>query len=228
MRSILALTALLTTLAARGDVRLIEPRDGAQLAGGSIVTLEWSGDAPAGAEEWEAFLSVDGGAYFAARVTPHLDARIRSFTFEVPNVTARDGRILLRFGDEEREQEVEIDSHFSIRFDPGAARLRVATAVEEGEPARPGARGVAMWVTGARDGSELRTFRRRTTSCSAPALIAIRIPRFEDAEAADDSEVFAPPPYSDAPPIRLRARRARPRILRGKPDLLLATHRLNI
>lgn len=91
---------------------------------------------PAGAEEWEAFLSVDGGAHYAVRITPHLDASIRSYTFRVPNVSTHDARILLRTGDEVHERIVMVPRSFSI--DADFARLDSFGAATEqlGESAR--------------------------------------------------------------------------------------------
>src|ERR1051326_1470417 len=56
------------------------------LRGGSFATIERPAALPANAEEWEAFLSLDGGAYYAFRITPHLDVARRTFTWVVPNV----------------------------------------------------------------------------------------------------------------------------------------------
>ena len=67
-------------------LRLTAPRAGEVLHGGGFATLQWSADAlPPHAEEWEAFLSIDGGKYYAFRVTPHLDLGIQRFDFVVPS-----------------------------------------------------------------------------------------------------------------------------------------------
>ena len=95
------------------------------------------GTMPAGAEEWEAFLSVDGGAHYAVRITPHLDASIHAYRFRVPNVAARDARILLRTGDELHERIVTVPRPFAI--EPDFARLDVfggAATEKRGESAR--------------------------------------------------------------------------------------------
>lgn len=52
------------------------PRAGAELAAGSLATVAWDGP-PRGAEEWEAFLSLDGGRTYRLRITPHLVAPFR-------------------------------------------------------------------------------------------------------------------------------------------------------
>lgn len=129
------------------EPRLVEPRDGAELAGGSLVAIEWAGDLSPDVLEWEAFLSVDGAAGSPHAITPHLDAGIRRFTFDVPNVTATNARILFRFGDEKGEREVNVPSRFTIRFDPAAVRTRIAFSRGYGESARPGSRAVAQCVT---------------------------------------------------------------------------------
>ncbi|MEA2327252.1 MAG: hypothetical protein QOE68_2211, partial [Thermoanaerobaculia bacterium] len=78
------------SLARAESLRVVAPANGATLRGGSFAELRWtSAQPPAAAEEWEAFLSVDGGKYYAFRVTPHLDIHLRSFTFVVPNVDTR-------------------------------------------------------------------------------------------------------------------------------------------
>jgi len=228
MRPFLALAALLATLSLHADPRLVEPRDGAELAGGSLVTIEWAGDVAPDVQEWEAFLSVDGGRWFSTRITPHLDACIRHFTFEVPNVTATNTRILLRFGDEKREREVDVPSRFTIRFDPAAVRTRIAFSRGYGESARPGSRAVAQWVTGARDGSGLQTFVRRESSCSESQVAAIASAHDENAES-EDGESAVP-----ARATRAVALVTTDRVLPGArtipraSDLLLSTRRLNL
>src|SRR6185436_14051897 len=99
--------ALTVALSARADVRAVldAPRAGEVLRGGATATLAWSAASslPPFVEEWEAFLSVDGGRYYGYRITPHLEIDRRRFTFEVPNVETESARILLRAGDERRE-----------------------------------------------------------------------------------------------------------------------------
>ncbi len=227
MRSILAGAALLATLSLYAEPRLVEPRDGAELAGGSLATIEWSGDVESCVEEWEAFLSVDGGRWFSTRITPHLDAGIRRFTFEVPNVTARDARIILRFGDEQRESEVAVPARFTIRFDPAAVRTPTALATHDGEPARPGDRGVALWVSGARDGSGLQAFARRESSCGGAHVAAAASPREENAESGGGESAMATPAAVTGAVVTSRPT-TRARTLPRVHDLLLATRRLNV
>ena len=80
-------------------LRVAAPRAGVPMHGGTFATLEWTAGAlPPHAEEWEAFLSVDGGRYYAFRITPHLDIDRRRFDFLVPNVGTGNARILIRTG----------------------------------------------------------------------------------------------------------------------------------
>lgn len=142
-------------LAASPRARLLAPEDGATLVAGQFAVVEWQ-EAPAGAEEWEAFLSVDGGRTYPLRVTPHLDLSIRRFSFQVPSLPTRSARVLLRFGDERREVEVETHQRFSIVAGGPATWMPLRTALSRGEKARPHEEGVVFWVEGARDGSGLR------------------------------------------------------------------------
>src|SRR6187549_1402423 len=105
----------LASFARADSLHLLAPEAGTTLRGGSFAELRWSApQLPAAAEEWEAFLSIDGGTYYAFRVTPHLEIDLRHFTFIVPNVDTRDARILIRVGDEKRETHFELPGSFSI------------------------------------------------------------------------------------------------------------------
>jgi len=159
-----------TAMAAAPPVRLVAPFEGATLAAGSTAEIEW---APLDtfhrlpkAEEWEAFLSLDGGASYPVRITPHLDQDLRRIRFEVPPVPTADARILLRFGDERRETVVELPQRFAIVPSPILTRPLPLTgqAPLRGEPARPGEAGVAVWVEGTRRGGALR---QRSTAVPA-------------------------------------------------------------
>lgn len=157
---LLALFALPAFAAGEGRemARLLSPAAGEELAAGSFATIEWEGlDLPERAEEWEAFLSLDGGRTWPLRVTPHLDISIRRFSFRVPDLPSRDVRVLLRFGDEHHE-EVEMEAPQRVSIAPAAVpaalpRVRVLT---RGEKAREGEEGVVVWVQGSRSGGGLR------------------------------------------------------------------------
>jgi hypothetical protein len=161
--ALLVLAALPLPAAAgkEGRVRLVAPASGAELTADAIATVEWQEvSLPAGVEEWEAFLSVDGGRTWPVRITPHLDLSIRRFAFRVPDLPTRDARLLLRFGDERQEIEVETPQRFAI--EPKHRSLwepQMDLSLARGERPRPGAEGVAVWVEGSRSGEGLREVR---------------------------------------------------------------------
>jgi len=137
------------------------------LRGGSFATIERPAALPANAEEWEAFLSFDGGAYYAVRITPHLDVARRTFTWVVPNVDTTRARILVRAGDERHETLIELPATFAIVHDARAEGPH-ATIVPStpGEAAREGDPGVVAWTDGDRAGGGLvarRAFAERTS-----------------------------------------------------------------
>lgn len=138
--------------------RLTAPGDGAVLTSGSLAEVAWEEVAlPAHAEEWEAFLSLDGGRSYPLRITPHLDLGLRRFWFEVPPYPSRDARILLRFGDEgAQESEIEAPHRFAIALGDLPILLPRLPAYGLGESARPGEAGVVAWVEGDRTGHGLR------------------------------------------------------------------------
>jgi hypothetical protein len=152
------------------SLRVVAPANGATLRGGSFAELRWtSAQVPPKAEEWEAFLSVDGGKYYAFRVTPHLDIQLRSFTFVVPNVDTRNARILIRTGDEVHELHFESRDSFSIVRDAKAEQpLPRLSQLGRGEAARDGDPAVLAWADGARNGLGVR--QQSTTPASSAAL----------------------------------------------------------
>lgn len=160
-RALAGVVALIAAISVSADVRVVlhAPREGEVLRGGTTATVSWSATSlPRFVEEWEAFLSVNGGTYYAYRITPHLEIDKRQFTFEVPNVETAQARILIRAGDERREIELDPSQTFVIRQDPfralAAAPLEIIEE-ERGEPARAGDRGVIEWIDGDRDGRNL-------------------------------------------------------------------------
>jgi hypothetical protein len=142
------------------SVQLVAPRAGATLAAGSMAELEWAPLEPfarfSRVEEWEAFLSLDGGATYPVRITPHLDQDLRRVRWQVPSFPTADARILLRFGDEHRETAVELPQRFSIVPFLEKTFLLARPASTRGEPALPGHNGVVAWVEGSRRGGSLR------------------------------------------------------------------------
>ena len=145
-------------------VRLVSPQAGATLTAGSTVELEWAPLAQLAqlkdAEEWEAFLSLDGGKTYPLRITPHLDLDLHRVQWRVPAVATDSARLLLRFGDERRETELELPHRFAIApapVPPPVTDLALARmAPSRGEPARPGHAGVVSWMEGSRRGGSLR------------------------------------------------------------------------
>jgi hypothetical protein len=105
--------------------------------------------------EWEAFLSVDGGRYYATRITPHLDIGIREFEWRVPNVASNDVRLLIRIGDEREEKSVDVPLRLAIAAALDARPSFTPLATGRGESARPGDPGVTEWATGDRGGREV-------------------------------------------------------------------------
>ena len=232
MRRVSLAIALLAfaSFARAESLRVVAPANGATLRGGSFAELRWTSARPlTGAEEWEAFLSVDGGKYYAFRVTPHLDIRLRSFTFVVPNVDTRNARILIRTGDEVHELHFESRDSFSIVREANAETLlpRVVES-RHGEAARDGDPAVLAWADGTRDGSDV------TQQSSTPD----RYPALDDSTIVVTATLLAIPPGANLlfTPVPLSTCRftARPTYLRkAEPlpavvDLLLAGRRRNI
>lgn len=142
-------------------VEVSSPAPAARFAPGETLRLAWRAlpelALHPGVEEWEAFLSLDGGRTYGARLTPHLEVAQSSFAVRLPAVPAAEARLLLRFGDERRELEMELPWTFEI----GGARPTIEPvpplpAAGLGEAARAGERGVELWVEGGRDGRDAR------------------------------------------------------------------------
>jgi hypothetical protein len=164
---LLALAGLLCAslpAAAAPPVRLLAPApaDAATLRAGTLAEIAWEPleafERLEEAEEWEAFLSLDGGAHYTLRITPHLDGGLRRVLWRVPATPTNDARILLRFGDEHRETAVELPQRFAIAASPGSPLdlEPVRVSLRRGEPALPGQEGVVAWVEGDRHGGAAR------------------------------------------------------------------------
>lgn len=229
-RSLVALALFACALTARAEsLRLVAPAAGSTLRGGSFAELRWTAPGlPPSAEEWEAFLSVDGGRYYAFRVTPHLDIDLQRFTFVVPNVDTRDARILIRAGDEVHELHFESASSFSIVRDPDAEEV-VPRLLHFGQPeaARDGDPAVVSWADGERDGSGL-------SQQAAVARTASSIARLTEVDR-DSSPALSPgATIVAAPSIASITRSVRAKDARRDEshpvtlDLLLVCRRRNI
>jgi hypothetical protein len=199
--------------AASPAVRLVAPAGGEPLRAGSLAELAWEPEAPFDrldrVEEWEAFLSLDGGVHYTMRITPHLDRGLRRVLWPVPATPTRDARLLLRFGDEHRETLLELPQRFAIagpvepRFDLVPARRAFA----RGEAALPGEPGVVAWVEGGRLGGSSRpvvaaeplSARSRPSVAEGAAETAVAEnangPSFDPAAgaAASSGQIPAPP-----------------------------------
>jgi hypothetical protein len=212
------------------SLRVIAPANGATLRGGSFAELRWtSAQPPAAAEEWEAFLSVDGGKYYAFRVTPHLDIHLRSFTFIVPNVDTRNARILIRTGDEVHELHFESRDSFSIVRDANAEELLPRLSQSgRAEAARDGDPAVLAWTDGARNGSGLS--RQSSAPVSSAAVASSIVATHGDVPLlVPAANVLAAPASisTSLVPARIaHARASEP--LATSVDLLLVCSRWNI
>jgi hypothetical protein len=217
--------------AAPPRVTLLAPRADERVAGGRETTLAWSApNLPERAEEWEAFLSLDDGAHYPIRLTPHLDTHIRTFRWRVPNVAASRARLLLRFGDESHEEIVEPAQTFTIVPDYASLDLtspRIATSKELGEAAIAGVAPSVEWVSGDRAGGNLVTHRHHDAFASSTSSLDQQTPSDTVVVSRDQT------PLRDEPrPILsdLTTPRRWPRAdIRGtaRPLLLLST-RLNV
>jgi hypothetical protein len=148
--------------AALRAVEILSPAPGERIRAGSDLEIRWqfsSAVPPHGLEEWEAFLSLDGGKSYPLRITPHLDLGVRSFSWRVAPGLQGGAQLLLRFGDERREWTLDPARSFDIEAGDeerhAANHLWSHPSSGPGEPARPGDRGVIWWQDGARDGSHL-------------------------------------------------------------------------
>lgn len=237
----LAATPAAAAEAAAPPIRLLSPADGAALVAGGTSELVWEPlpafEQLAQAEEWEAFLSLDGGLSYPLRLTPHLDQDVRRIAWRVPPLASADARLLLRFGDEHRETAVPLPHRLVIQPPPVALPLgdetfalaRRATAIA-GEPALAGGRGVVGWVEGTRRGTGLQqvvgaawpTF----GPAAAPPSDADDVMLVTEDSPLDEPALAAASPFE--PPQRPTvSRRSGPPPPRPCPDLLLLTQRQN-
>ena len=219
-------------------VRLAAPQAGARLAAGSMADLEWAPlagfDRLPEVEEWEAFLSLDGGATYPVRITPHLDQDVRRIRWQVPPFPAEDVRILLRFGDERHhETAVELPARFSIAESAAgiSGLLSASRSVTRGESALPGQAGVVAWVEGSRRGGALR---QRIADEPAALKPGFSLPSIhsEAVEASSlDPDANRPGPAAFTPPVPSSSQRtARARAGSSPafvPDILLLIQRQN-
>src|SRR5258708_4683801 len=230
MRFLFTAALSIAALAARATpppaVALIAPQAGVHLRGGSDSTLIWSAPSlPDGVNEWEAFLSLDGGTDYPLRITPHLDAGIRSFRWHVPNVAGNAVRILIRVGNERNERLVVLPQTFTIEpaYAPlDLAALDVARTDAVGEVALDGGEPVVQWV-----GVDLVTHEHRDGSLTGAAPV-IRIASSDGWAAAGFQHVALRRPQRGAS-LTFRKVRTPAADARGAlRPLFLLTTRLNV
>ncbi len=226
----IASTGIALAISAATPVELTAPRAGAVLDGGRETVLRWTATSlPEHVEEWEAFLSLDGGRYYAVRITPHLDAGRRSFRWRVPNVAASNARILIRIGDERAEEAIEFPQTFTIVPNVSVVELadpHAAITEASGERALPTAAPIVEWVSGDRRGQGLVTRRHRDHA----GIDARHLPAGDGATVAahiSNDSLLIPRRPSSAILKRARAVRGVRLPLEPRPLLLLST-RLNI
>ncbi len=139
------------------NVHLIEPAAGASAVAGSAASIAWEADnTPADVEEWEAFVSIDGGRTYPIRVTPHLDAGIRRFNWTVPSLPGAELSILLRFGDERQERPFAFPVRMRITGSLPRATMWHASASLRSEGEDDHGLNLVEWVEGSREGSDLK------------------------------------------------------------------------
>jgi len=223
----------------RSPVELLSPLPASILVAGSTAELAWRPLADfaalAGAEEWEAFLSLDGGRTFAVRLTPHLDLALRRFVFRVPDLPSDSARLLLRFGDERQERAVLLPQPLRIVRDPspapGAGDLWRERTFSSGEPARSGDPGVVFWEEGHRDGSGSHTREAAPAprfAGAAPVALAGEVAALADGVNTDFLRVAGAPPETHPAAAELAAAEVTPH---AEPlpaaDILLLIQRQN-
>lgn len=176
---------------------------GQPLSAGDSVVLSWTALPELArhpwVEEWEAFLSFDGGETYPVRLTPHLDLDRRSFAIELPAVATRQARWMLRFGDEAREVEFEFPELFEIRHARRMSAQPVVLARGRGEPARLGDLGVGAWVAGSRTGHGSRTMMAARSGATVAAVEPPGLLEFRAATAAPPTPQAAGAQLSNHP-----------------------------
>jgi hypothetical protein len=108
---------------------LVEAPEGS-VRGGQEVRVSWSA-LPAGVEELEVLVSLDGTLERTVRLTGELDPVLGSVRVRVPNLPASSARILLRVGKDGEETVLPARSRFAI--DPAPEARLPAIAYRRGE-----------------------------------------------------------------------------------------------
>ncbi len=214
--------------------QLVAPAADASLAAGATAAISWdAAGIPRNFDEWEAFLSLDGGRTYPVRITPHLDLAIRTFTWTVPNLPGAEASILLRFGNEREEQRFAFLEGFRIVGSRSVARPWSTSmhASVRGEAAVPDDEGVVAWVDGPRDGSSITQVAVGDEALSSGHELAVSAPGANDlltgtSPKSDRGGLRSTTRHDLTPPITTRGV-ARSRRTRSA-DILLITRRRNI
>jgi hypothetical protein len=220
----LVLVALASVTADADPITLSAPAPEATLRGGTFATLAWSAQRlPREAEEWEAFLSIDGGRHYPFRITPHLDLALQVVTWLVPNVDAQDARILIRMGNEREERAFALPQRFAIERDVHAPLSPLRAA-----PASRAEEGVVAWAEGDRQATRVA----QAASVEPPgAMRSLQVARAEEAAPADAPKRWRPAaePHEQVS-ARLSSTHPRDRETSSSrnPDILLLSRRRNI
>jgi hypothetical protein len=134
-------------------IEVVSPAPGQPLRAGGTVEVAWRlrDGVEADIVEWEALLSLDDGwDHWLQRLTPQLGPEQTRVEIDLPPVATRHARLLLRFGDEHGEVELEVP--FELVLEPevhldAAQRWPSAPAFSDATP--PGGAGVTL----SKDGS---------------------------------------------------------------------------
>ncbi len=146
-------------------VALAEPRANSVLTARSQAVLAWQPIGPAAQfaeiDEWEAFLSLDGGSSYPLRITPQLDFNLRQVRWHVPSLASDHVRLLFHLGGQRQdgtrfEIALDLPQRFRIAAPHSVLTLPPSWVLGRGQAARPGEPGVVFWVEGSRRSEGLR------------------------------------------------------------------------
>jgi hypothetical protein len=118
--------------AAAAPVVSLPANGAAALVPGQTVEVRWSG-LPAGVEEMELLLSLDGGRHFPVRITPDLDADHGSYAWQVPHLPSGAARLALRIRLDGREVIAGRSPLFRIAAGDRASRPVAARRRRDGD-----------------------------------------------------------------------------------------------
>ena len=218
-------------------VRLLAPAAEVAWTAGGEIDLAWEplgGALDADAEEWEAFLSLDGGHSWPVRLTPHLAIDRRRIRVRVPDLPTEDARLLFRIGDEREERAALLPEHFRIVREDTVPRDVAAAAptsgYTRGESALAGADETVFWADGARDGSGWQERSSRTAGFrdSGSGLSAdIEPPLVAESESRPTVAAPAADRRDRATAASSSTRSGRPSAPARSQDLLLLLSRRN-